>query len=157
VTDQSGLIADYLAPKGKLPHEELDTKRLLLLQRFVECYHLDDYSQAGPEVLVGTGRELPGYMDHPEVFYRNGSPWVWTSQPYQIDSRSETEALKNLLDFCALNELKFFISSYSWWYPGSTLLIAVESKEATAQCEHDKFAPISRAHMNWVASDAWSA
>ncbi len=68
-----------------------------------------------------------GTVDHPQAFVKNGQPFAWISQPYNLDE----EARLGLAEFCKQWKLTWWEDpEKSWWYPGSTTLIVVQRQVA---------------------------
>lgn len=67
----------------------------------------------------------PIFQDHPRLWVRDERPFLWTSEPYDLDK----EQLQELLDYCHENELSVRISGTSPYNQGQTMLIIVQRLE----------------------------
>ncbi len=73
---------------------------------------------------TGVPERLPG-ADHDGLWLRNGKPWAWTTQPYDLDQRS----LRAMLDFCDAHDLEMTVSGGSWHFLGRTVLVVISRRE----------------------------
>lgn len=73
----------------------------------------------------GVPDRLPG-ADHDGLWIRDGRPWAWTTQPYDLDH----ESLRGMLAFCDAHGLEMTVSGSSWHFLGRTVLVVIKRREA---------------------------
>lgn len=72
-------------------------------------------------------RDYPPGADHMSIWNKDGKPFAYVMQPYQLDPA----VLRHLMVFCEEQNLDCFIDSKgSWDYPGMTLLVVLTKKES---------------------------
>ena len=65
---------------------------------------------------------LPPGCDHPVLLNRNGKPWGFLCQPYDLDK----ETLRELVAFCDRWELGFTIrAGPAWHFPGGVIGVLI--------------------------------
>ncbi len=72
-------------------------------------------------------RDLPpANFDHPDLWLKDGKPYMFTSQPYRI-TKDFLEIARNI---CVEHDLEMTIDAREAWYmPGRTVLVAFRKKE----------------------------
>ena len=61
----------------------------------------------------------PPCCDHPTLWLRDGKPAVFVSQPYHLNN----DELHKLMGLCTAWGVTLRISTWSWYFPGSTFLV----------------------------------
>ncbi len=88
-----------------------ETKKMPTLKNFI-----------GPNA----DRDYPPGADHMSIWNKDGKPYAYVMQPYQLSAGE----IKELTVFCEEHNLSLDIDSQrSWDYPGRTLLVVLTKKE----------------------------
>jgi hypothetical protein len=111
---------ESLGPTGKPAHGHACIHRVLGEQ----CH----YGRAGVSVDRWTECRVPD-ADHDSLWYRNGKPYVYVSQPY---GSADDVRLPRWRAWAAEKGLELeFLPDDSWWSPGGTVLLLFKRVDLT--------------------------
>ena len=114
------------------------------LQAYIKRYNLKESSSRQSCLCYFLGKRCSGndsyvsdlcihfdcrVVDHHSVWTRNGKPFVFIFQPYDLS----LENMRTIIKVCDEYNLVVDVSNHSWHFPSATLLIEVHHKEWRAE------------------------